>query len=176
MSGPKPKPTALRMIQGGAKTSHKAINEAEPKPTIPPELPAPPDYLNEVAQTAWRSIAPHLYTVGLLTDLDIHTFARWCAAFAEWRRAMDMIARYGDVVRLRRTAKRKEKGKKADEPDDPADYYLMPSPYVAIRDKADAKMHKCEDAMGMNPATRSRIQVNRGDEADKFEAFLRKRG
>ena len=52
MAGRRPKPTHLKLLNGNP--GKRAINPNEPKP--PAELPAPPDYLSEIAKVEWQRI------------------------------------------------------------------------------------------------------------------------
>lgn len=84
MSGPPPKPTALKVLQGNA--GHRPLNDREPKPRAgaepPDSIKADPALLKE-----WNRHAPRLLKLGLLTEIDDDALAMLCCfqvAFAEW--------------------------------------------------------------------------------------------
>jgi phage terminase small subunit len=73
MRGAKPKPTALKFLQGNP--GHRPLNEHEPKPRVGCKKP---DYLDEHASKVWDRLAPRLIQLGILTELDGATFALFC--------------------------------------------------------------------------------------------------
>ena len=62
MRGRKPKPTALKLLDG---TRADRINHDEP--AMPPASIEPPDWLDETARAYWGDLAPVLQSSGLLT-------------------------------------------------------------------------------------------------------------
>lgn len=84
--GPKPKPSALDKLDGGA--SHRRKNPDEPKPSA--SEATCPDWLrgDAVAMRVWESEAPRLIRLGLLTVVDRLLFAALCErASVYWRAA-----------------------------------------------------------------------------------------
>lgn len=68
MTGRKPKPTRLKEIQGNP--GKRALNDDEPKPTLPVKRPRG---MAPKPRKAWDEIAPDLERVGVMTGWD--TFA-----------------------------------------------------------------------------------------------------
>ena len=62
MRGRKPKPTALKLLDG---TRADRINHDEP--AMSPASIEPPDWLDETARAHWGDLAPVLQSSGLLT-------------------------------------------------------------------------------------------------------------
>jgi P27 family predicted phage terminase small subunit len=83
--GPRPKPTNLRVLHGDRADR---INRSEPTP--PAKAPACPAALSPDARRIWRHYAKELSRRGLLTEWDRDTFAVFCEAVAQWRRAKEM--------------------------------------------------------------------------------------
>lgn len=84
MSGPPPKPTALKLLAGNP--GHRKLNDKEPKPRVGSEPPASiraePELLAE-----WNRQAPRLTRLGLLTEIDDDALAMLCClqvAFSDW--------------------------------------------------------------------------------------------
>lgn len=87
MAGRKAKPTALKLLQGNA--GKRKINKREPKPEG--QIPEPPDWLNDQAREAWKVIAPRLGAMKVLTSADATALELMCAAYSEWRLALEAI-------------------------------------------------------------------------------------
>ena len=82
-SGPPPKPTALRILHGSRKGEK---NKSEPMPSS--ASLEPPKWLEREGRMVWREYAPKLYTLGLLTELDVEMFAQACALAAVARKLL----------------------------------------------------------------------------------------
>ncbi len=77
-SGRRPKPTALKVLQGNPGKRH--LNDREPKP---PEGPVErPDYLSAGAIVVWEEEAPTALAMGTLTKADRRAFATMCELIA----------------------------------------------------------------------------------------------
>ena len=63
--GPKPTPTALKILRGNP--GHRPINADEPQPK-PAKSLRPPAWLDPKAARIWRELGPRLHALGLLTD------------------------------------------------------------------------------------------------------------
>lgn len=115
MRGRKPKPTALKVIQGNP--GHRPLNHFEPKPD-PLERLTPPRHLRADARTIWRQLASELARCGLISKLDVHRlellvihlarhrqlYARQVALEAKPNEAvtpddLDMLAKIGRALR-----------------------------------------------------------------------------
>lgn len=62
---------------------HRSKGRSEPKPG--PASLKPPNTLREDAEPFWKSLAPQLIELGLLTRADVHAFARYCNLLARYR-------------------------------------------------------------------------------------------
>jgi phage terminase small subunit len=80
MRGRKPKPTALKILDG---TRPDRINRNEP--AMPPASIEPPDWLDERAREHWGELAPVLQSARLLTTGDRQALALLCEAFSRFR-------------------------------------------------------------------------------------------
>ncbi len=81
--GPRPQPTALRVLRGNP--GKRPLNADEPKPASIASI-APPVWLDPTAAEAWRELAPRLQKLGLLTELDQQRFSMLCIHWSRWRR------------------------------------------------------------------------------------------
>jgi P27 family predicted phage terminase small subunit len=70
----KPKPTALKVIEGNP--GKRKLPENEPKPY--PKAPPMPEGLDEGAQETYKTLASKLVKIGLLTEIDGDMLASLC--------------------------------------------------------------------------------------------------
>ncbi len=80
MRGPKPKPTALKILEGDQPCR---INRNEP--SLPFGCADTPPWLTDLAREHWNEIAPMLAKARVLTDGDRANLALMCESYAEWR-------------------------------------------------------------------------------------------
>jgi P27 family predicted phage terminase small subunit len=150
MSGPPPKPTALRMLEGNP--SRRPLNDAEPKPKA--QAPKCPAWLHVDAKREWRRLAPKLEALGLLTEVDGTALAAYCQAYARWKEAEEVIEREGLTFTMEKTG------------------YTGPRPEVAISRQSVQIMKAFCAEFGLTPASRSRLRAAPPEEKDPFEDFL----
>jgi P27 family predicted phage terminase small subunit len=79
MKGRKPKPSALRLLEGNP--GKRPINENEPHPE--PGIPPAPEHLSARAKSAWDAISVKLDKVGILTEMDDWALEQLCENYAE---------------------------------------------------------------------------------------------
>ena len=108
--GRKPKPTAIKLLEGNLGTHRRAVrrkpydqpvgcrplNRAEPKPT---GVPVCPDWLEEEAKAEWERMGSILADMGVLTEVDTMAFAGYCQAYARWKEAEEFISQHGSIIR-----------------------------------------------------------------------------
>lgn len=150
MRGRKPKPTALKALEGNP--GKRPLSNAEPKPS--PTMPPRPKGLSAGARSAWDRLAPEMHRIGILSALDadqLEAYARLYAHVAEcWKQAK----RDGPVVML--------SGKP------------VTNPYITTALQAETHLHKIRSEMGLSPVSRSRIKLDAPDEEqDELAAFLK---
>ncbi len=87
MAGRKPLPTRLRMLRGNP--GKRRINQNEPQPK--PLLAECPKWLKGEGRAEWERIAPILYNLGVLTEIDISALEKYCVAHSRWRQAEAVI-------------------------------------------------------------------------------------
>ena len=76
-AGRKPKPVALKLIEG-----NRGKRRIPKTPMPPPELLAPPAGMCAPARKEWDRVAPQLDRLGLLTGLDRAALHAYCEAYA----------------------------------------------------------------------------------------------
>jgi len=149
--GRKPKPTALKELEGNP--GRRPLNRFELKPDG--GAPKCPVWLDDEAKKEWARVSKQLERLGLLTELDCAAFAGYCQAYSRWKAAEEFISKHGYVDRT------------------PSGYFQQ-IPHVSIAQTYMKIMQKFCEEFGMTPASRSRINGNEESvgEDDPMEALL----
>ena len=79
MASPRPKPTALRLIEGNK--GKRAINKTEPQPKR--VIPSCPDHLSDVGMVTWGKLSVLLDRMGVLTEADSAALERLCDCYSD---------------------------------------------------------------------------------------------
>jgi P27 family predicted phage terminase small subunit len=104
------------------------------------ELPACPPHLKGEARREWRRTGRKLVECGLITSVDAAALALYCQAWARWVDAEGQLAKYGIVMKA-------------------PSGFPIPSPYLAIANKAMEQMTKLLVEFGMSPSSRARVTI-----------------
>lgn len=142
-TGRKPKPTAIKKLEGNP--GKRRLNEYEPIPEN--KAPKCPMWLEPEAKKEWRRTAKRLEALGILTEVDMAAFAGYCQAFARWKEAEEFISKHGTIVKT------------------PSGYWQQ-VPQVSIAQTYLKIMHKFCEQFGLTPSARSRIIADAGQSAD----------
>lgn len=149
--GRKPKPTAIKVLEGNP--GKRKLNDLEPKPDK--KAPECPVWLNKSAKDEWNRLSKNLEQLGLLTELDMAAFAGYCQAFARWKEAEEFIEQHGSIVKT------------------PSGYWQQ-VPQVSIAQSNLKIMLKFCSEFGLTPSSRSRIIAGEAkkQEVDEMELIL----
>ena len=90
--GPPPKPTALRLLEGGNR-GKRPLPFNEPQPPCPVEVPAPPSYVSGYARVEWERVIGDLCSKGVYANVDQTMLAAYCMTYGRWRLAEDVASR-----------------------------------------------------------------------------------
>ena len=93
--GTKPKPTALKKLAGNP--GRRALNEREPQYDLR-SVRVPRGRLNADGKRIWRSIAPRLADVGLLTEVDKPALEMMCLHYQVVLEASRIIEKRGIIA------------------------------------------------------------------------------
>ena len=151
MRGRKPKPTAIKRLEGNP--GKRPLNIYEPKP--PKKAPMCPNWLDEEAQREWHRLSKIMETMGVLTEADMAMFAIYCDAYSKWKDATDFINQHGQIFQT-------------------PSGYMQQVPQVSIAQTYGKLMSKIATEFGLTPASRSRIiaGVSGGEELDEMDELL----
>ncbi len=81
MAGRKPKPTALKKLEGNP--GKRKLNTKEPVPEK--GMPDCPKWLLPEAREEWKRLCQKLSEMGVLTEIDMAAFAAYCQSYARWK-------------------------------------------------------------------------------------------
>ena len=144
MRGRKPKPSALKLLEG---TRADRINDREP--VMPPAASIePPAWLDSYGRLHWDELAAILSKAGLLTAGDAAALAQLCDDFSTIRKSIE--------------------GPPADITGD----YDAIRAYLANADKARDRYRRMLIEFGLTPSSRSRIKSTVEKPRDALEEFL----
>jgi P27 family predicted phage terminase small subunit len=149
MAGRKPKPTALKELAGNP--GKRALNRREPKPAS--GLPPCPRHLTGEARKEWRRMGGELARMGVVTAVDRAALAAYCQAWARWVEAEGQVAKLGTIVKT-------------------ANGNLIQNPYLAVANRAMEQMTRLAAEFGMTPSSRSRVQVQAGEDGPSLADLL----
>lgn len=151
-SGPAPKPTALKRLEGNP--GKRKLNNREPK--VNSGIPICPNWLNNEAKNEWRRLAKKLYQMGILTVNDRATFAAYCQSYARWKEANEHLEREGSVSYTKNG-------------------FEQPSAWVGIANTSQKLMMQAAAEFGLTPSVRSRLIAGSDihDGNDDMEDLLR---
>jgi P27 family predicted phage terminase small subunit len=135
-----------------SKENLKKRQKREPQPEV--SALDPPLGLSDVALAVWRRKAPALARCGILTVTDRDTLERYCHTTDLWHQCRESIAANGLSSA---TAAGGSKG----------------NPELQALRGFSADLLAIEREFGMTPASRSGMVVQREEEADPLDVFLR---
>jgi P27 family predicted phage terminase small subunit len=151
-AGRKPKPTAIRLLEGNA--GHRPINDAEPQ--FEAAGSGAPEWLDVAGRELWDQIVPQMLSARVLTVVDVPLLAAACEQWGLYRRASNAYRR----------SIRQKSGANG----------FVGRPEVAIAKTALQNCYAILREFGAGASSRSRIKVpGAGEEADPFEEFMKKR-
>ena len=148
--GRKPKPTALKILEGNP--GGRKLNENEPKPR--PLVPDCPRWLSGKARKVWEKLAPMLGNMGVLTEADEIALAVTCSLYARYKDLERIIDKKGY------TGKSSKSGKRA-------------MPELAMSRDCLRLLKSFLSEFGLTPSSRSRINLTPPENDDPLEKYFR---
>lgn len=145
MRGRKPKPIAVKKLAGNP--GHRPLNRHAPQFT-PLTQADPPAWLDALGKEMWQWLTPYLIEKRVIAAIDLHNVEAFCYAYSQWRSAEVDIRANGLVLD---TPRGKQK-----------------NPAVSIANDAVRLMTIFGSNLGLDPTSRSRIQVPGGPTKNPF--------
>lgn len=85
MAGRKPKPTAVKKLEGNPGKRKRNKNEPVPIKGMPE------------AKAEWNRLAELMNQMGVLTEVDMAAFAAYCQSYARWKEVQEYITSGGSA-------------------------------------------------------------------------------
>jgi P27 family predicted phage terminase small subunit len=96
MAGRKPKPTAVKKLEGNP--GKRKLNNKELDPQK--RMPACPDWLMPEAKKEWERLAELMNQMDVLTEADMAAFAAYCQSYVRWKEAQEHIISGGSTFEI----------------------------------------------------------------------------
>jgi P27 family predicted phage terminase small subunit len=136
IDGRKPKPTAIKRLEGNP--GLRPLNDREPRPRVC--IPRCPVHVKGVARREWHRIGAILARLGVLTEADRVALEIYCVTYQHWIEAEAMIAKSGLVI----------KGKYEK---------LIMNPFFVIAQRTAIQLQTIMCEFGLTPSSRSRLSI-----------------
>lgn len=146
------KPTALKVLQGNP--GKRPLPEREPKPTV--AASSPPEWLDDYAKEMWMEVSPLLVGMRVLTEADRPALVLMASAWADWRKADEVIQMRGSSFEVKEWDRRAEEFVVVG---------LRRRPEVADRADAWRRVRLAISDFGMTPAARAKVATAEDDAA-----------
>jgi P27 family predicted phage terminase small subunit len=156
-AGRKPKPTALRLIQGNP--GKRAISKDEPKP-VAIAKPRAPVALGVDAKKEWTRVTKQLADLGMVTAIDTSALAAYCIAFERFKNANAALedVKKKDPIFKGLMVKTKQGN-------------WIQNPLVGVARRAADDMIRYGSEFGMTPSSRSRLSIAPTEGKGEFDDF-----
>lgn len=148
--GPRSKPTQLKVLNG---MRPDRINHDEPP--APDGLPEPPYDMSDDAREVWDYTVEQLRAMGIASTADRDALVVYCEAVVTHRKASQMLAKGGILMRTAQSTARRTG----------TQFYR--SPLLQVQRDAGATIRAFAQEFGLTPSARSEISTggrkSRGD-------------
>ncbi|HIF9075729.1 TPA: phage terminase small subunit P27 family [Photobacterium damselae] len=156
MSGPAPKPTVLKLIQGNP--GKRPINKNEPQPPKTKGKVRAPRRFNRESKKWFNDIVKRAESMGVMTDVDDIGVEMLVDAYAEYLALCEIIENAGFVYVTKGT-----KGQKS----------IKANPAVVMRADAWKRISSMLQQFGLTPSSRSKINTDKPEsEGDILDDLL----
>ena len=142
-TGRKPKPAALKLLEGNP--GRRPISEYEPE--FDPARPSPPPFLCDDAKQEWDRLIDILFGAGVMTESDRAAFAAYCQSYGRWAQAERQLAKLQEKNELNGLLIKTKDGN------------IIHHPLVGIANKAKADMVRFATEFGMTPSSRTTVEI-----------------
>jgi P27 family predicted phage terminase small subunit len=148
MTGRKPKPFALKLLEGRGEGRDSGGRKVKPVPTFIRLPPEPPEWRSAEARAEWERVVPLLQELGRTKPQDRAALTAYCESWAMFVAATVMIADEGMTV-VNRSVRR----------DGTVTTWSTKHPAVDIQKSAHAGLKKWCAEFGMTPSSDGRMSA-----------------
>ena len=157
--GPRPEPTIIKMAKGNP--GKRPLNKSEPKP--PSDDIKPPSWVTGVSLEKWEEVVPKLVGMGVMTNADVDTIARYCTMHEQFVKYLEQVRRCLDVLVIRDDAGKVK--------------YMQSTPAATMQSKLATAMLRIEQEFGLTPSARSGLSATKQEgPQDELAEFFAKHG
>jgi len=143
-SGPKPKPTSLKILHGSFEKDPSRRNKREPVPQDKTP-PACPSHLGRLAKNEWKRIVKELQSLKVMAKVDREALEQYCAAYQSWRECLKDVRKRGVVLT------KIDNGGNEIRYRNPADIAMV---------SHTKTIHTFLTEFGLTPSSRTRVQID----------------
>ena len=141
--GPPKKPTEIAKMQGNP--GKRPLPEGEPLPKK--VMPERPYCCGKYGNELWARLAPKLFDLGLLTEIDDVQFAIHCESYDQYRKCVNLITKHGALT----------EGSKGQSVKNPA---------FELRNDCFNQLKQLAQQFGLTPSARAGLNVGSQGEGD----------
>jgi P27 family predicted phage terminase small subunit len=155
--GRKPKPTALKLLEGTARKDRILPNEMQPARME--ELPLAPAHLSERGREEWHHLTAELHQLGMLHRVDLSLIAAYCNELSIYFEAEELLRAKGRIMTIKNP--------------DGSIKYIQQAPHVAIARNALKTAMQLGSQFGVTPSARTRISQGqiKNETDDAWDTF-----
>jgi len=139
------KPTDLKVLQGTFEKSRDIAPENMPQFTQLDETPVAPTHLDGEGRTEWERVAPELARCRVLRETDLQALAVYCEAVQQFHDATTEYRQSGSVMIMNSSGG------------------YSKNPALTARKEATDTIAKYSAMLGLDPVSRSRLNVGKTD-------------
>ena len=152
-SGRRGLPATVHVLRGNpSKKSAAELNAATQGLAVEAEAPKCPTFLTSEAKAEWKRIVDDLVSLGVVAKIDRAELAVYCQAWADWKKAREMIASLGDNGYVENT---------------PSGYKQIAA-WMQMANRAEERMRTAGASFGLNPSARSRMRTPSSPQGELF--------
>lgn len=145
-SGRKALPATVHLLRGNPSKKSaaelKAMQDKNVESALPVKIPPCPAFLTKDAKAEWKRISKDLAVLGMVNELDRSELAVYCQAWADWKKAREMIGGLGELGMIDKTP----------------NGFKQTSVWMQIANRAEERMNKAGSNFGFSPAARAKLR------------------
>ena len=134
----------------------RRLNKQEPKPES--DGIEPPNWVTGISREKWDNVVPKLIGMGVMTNADVDTIARYCTMHEQFVKYLDQCRRGLDVLVIR-----DDKGKVK---------YMQSTPAATMLNKLATSMLRIEQEFGLTPSARTGIVATKQETNAEIDSIL----
>ena len=153
MAAPKPKPAALKLLEGRGNGRDSGGRKVLNPPAFKRLSPTPPDWLSDEAAAEWARVMPELERLNLVKVPDAAALVAYCETWARFVTATRLVAEQGILHS-------NSQGE-------------VTAPWVGVAERAGRELRAFATEFGLTPAAEMKLATETsdgGDQASEFQA------